>query len=532
MENINKLLAILVIFIALVYVEHAQGEMCFARFERSSGSCDKALGDINEEDCCLNPHYAFLGKDGTCQSCGPPAWSNWSPWSPCTTLCGDGVTQRRRKCFSIGESECHDTEHSLETKPCNGTCCYDGWSPWLPWSSCSLTCGGVGVRKRARVCSAPPECMATCAGEPETQMPCDATGKCPVHGGWTSWSSWSSCSHECVLNDAPLPSKQRHRSCSHPVPSKDTTPPGDACPGNDTQLQSCTDIPNCPDDGNWSGWSHWTKCSASCIPESGAPVRTRKRSCSSPSPSLFPAGKDCPGTNSSTEACIDLPHCAVDGAWGPWSAFSACPVTCGVGVEVSDRSCDSPPLKHGGRPCDGDHRRTRLCNTKKHCPVDGVWAEWSAWDSCTYAFKHKDKNRDIRCKQIGGSQTRVRSCLHKAHGGDICGGNDDTLSQLRGCYDVSDCYIQGNWEGWEPWSLCKKVCGQNPMRTRRRKCSPDYSQYRPTIGNLADPAVFVGMPLACGNMPPGFAIEEIQPCVNVPACAHKKHDDNVCMCSQ
>ncbi|XP_077385988.1 properdin-like isoform X1 [Festucalex cinctus] len=595
MKNINKLPAILVIFITFVCVERAQGVRCFARIERSSGRCEEALDDIDEEICCLNPHYAYLGKNGACQSCGPAAWSDWSPWSPCNTLCGEGVTQRRRKCLDNGESECRITQLTLETKPCNGTCCTEGWSPWLPWSPCSLTCGGVGVRKRARVCAAPPECISACVGDAVMEMMCNPTGKCPVHGGWTSWSSWSSCSHTCVLEDAPLPTKQRHRSCSNPVPSNDTTPPGDACHGDETQRQSCNDIPKCPvdgnwgewsppglcsaqcgeglrlsirqcdqpapkyggrhcvgsnalasichitcaSDGNWSGWSHWTECSASCIPESGAPVRTRKRSCSSPSPSLFPTGKNCPGNSTSTEACVNLPHCAVDGAWGPWSAFSACPVTCGVGVEVTSRSCDSPAPKYGGRPCDGDHQRTRLCNTIVHCPVDGVWSEWSPWGSCTYPFKRIGQIREIRCKQIGGGQTRERKCLHQEHGGAICGGDDISLSQYRGCYDVNNCYVRGTWEGWDSWSLCRPVCGQKPRRIRRRKCSPDYSNYRPTISRQVEPAAFFGTPLLdCGDASPGFATQEVQPCVNVPACAPQKHDDDndddddVCKCSQ
>ncbi|KAM9784061.1 properdin-like isoform 1-T1 [Syngnathus typhle] len=567
MHNVNKLL---IIVVSLIYVEHAQGVRCFARFERSSAICDEELGELDEEDCCLNPQYGYLTQDGDCQSCGPPGWSDWSAWSPCTTLCGEGVTQRSRMCFGIGQSECKGAQERLQTKPCNGTCCSEGWSAWSPWSPCSVRCGEGGVKKRERHCSAPLECRLTCTGATEIAMSCDGLDKCPVHGGWSSWSSWSLCSSTCVRDDAAPPHRQRRRSCSNPAPSSDTAPPGDACQGADLEQQKCTDIPKCPVDGNWgewsppgpcstqcgegltlairqcdqpapkyggrfcegpnartsvchiicavdgswSGWSNWGECSSSCISEGGVPVRTRQRACSSPAPSLYPAGKGCHGDSSSAEPCVHLPHCAVDGAWGPWSAFSDCPVTCGVGLEVSRRNCDSPAPKHDGRPCVGDHQRTRLCNTDVHCPVDGMWSEWSAWQRCTYPFR----DRVIRCKQIGGSQSRERRCLHQAHNGAICGGDDLSLSQYRGCYDVDSCYVQGNWDDWEPWSLCKPPCGGKSRRIRNRKCLPDYKDYRPTIGRLGEPAVFVGTPLLdCGDIPPG-GDTQVQKCVNVPDC--------------
>ncbi|XP_051905051.1 properdin-like [Hippocampus zosterae] len=568
MKNIRKLL---VIFIILMCVKRAQSVKCFARFEWTSGICEEELGDLDEDDCCLNPQYAYLTQDGDCQSCGPPKWTDWSPWSPCTTLCGEGVTQRSRKCFGIGQPECNNALESLQTKPCNGTCCSEGWSAWLPWSPCSATCGGSGVSKQVRLCSATPECLSACSGATEIVMSCDASGKCPVHGGWSPWSSWSLCSSNCVRDDAAPPFKQRRRSCSDPAPSADTKPPGDGCKGDDVELQNCSDIPKCPVDGNWgewlppgpcsaqcgeglklsirhcdqpapkyggqlcvgpnartypchitcavdgswSGWSNWGQCSSSCISEGGTPIRSRQRSCSSPGPSLFPAGESCPGNSNSVETCSHLPHCTVDGAWGSWSAFSACPVTCGIGLEVSRRSCDSPAPKYGGQPCAGNDRQTRLCNTGIHCPVDGVWSEWSAWQSCTYPFR----GRIIRCNKIGGSQSRDRQCLYREHNGDICGGDDLSLSQYRGCYDVNACRVKGNWEGWAPWSLCKPACGGKSRRLRKRICSPDYSDYRPTIGRLEQPAVFFGTPLLdCGDLPPGVNTQEVQPCVNLPAC--------------
>ncbi|XP_026179920.1 properdin-like isoform X2 [Mastacembelus armatus] len=443
-----------------------------------------------------------------------------------------------------------------------------GWGLWLAWSSCSVTCGEGGVRKRERICSSPPECLSACSGPSEERENCP-THTCPVHGGWTSWSSWSQCSGSCIDDQhGKVPSRVRNRSCSSPAPSSDTEPPGDRCPGDGIQVQDCSELPNCPVDGSWgawsppqpcsvtcgeglqlsfrtcespppkyggrfcdgmstqasvcrspcpvdgfwSGWSNWGECSSSCIPDGRVPVRTRQRSCSNPAPSSSPPGRGCQGDDSQTENCNHLPHCTVDGGWGSWSDFTPCSVTCGVGLEVSVRPCDSPAPKHGGRPCSGDGRRTRICTTSVHCPVDGMWSEWSQWNTCKFPFGE----RNINCKQLGGRQTRQRECLYRAHNGSICTG--ESLTETRVCYDVNGCYLKGVWENWEPWTLCRPPCGKNSRRARKKHCKPDYSGYSPTIGRQKEKATFFGKPTAdCGPLPTEQKVES-QPCLNIPPC--------------
>ncbi|XP_022073264.2 properdin [Acanthochromis polyacanthus] len=571
---------LLVLVLLLGSVQRSECVRCFARFHLSSGQCDEEIGEVDEDDCCQNPKYGYQATDGTCQSCGPPAWSSWSPWSPCNVLCGKGVRQRSRKCFGVGQSECENINDKLQTEPCDGTCCEDqGWGQWLAWSPCSVTCGGVGVRRRERVCSSPPECLSACNGSSQETESCAAHNTCPVHGGWSSWSGWSDCSHSCIDDqradaDAIMPSRMRRRSCSNPAPSNDTAPPGNSCPENDVQKQVCSELPNCPVNGNWgawspagpcsvscgeglrlstrkcdspapkygglycegpstqssvckspcpvdgfwSGWSNWGECTASCIPQGRAPVRTRRRSCSNPAPSTTPPGGGCQGDNRQVEHCNHLPHCKVDGGWGSWSPFTSCPVTCGVGFQVSIRRCDSPAPQHGGRQCPGEGRRSSICSTNVHCPVDGVWSEWSAWSVCKYPFG----DRKITCKQIGGSQSRVRECLHRAHNGSICSG--DSLMDRRVCYDVSRCYVKGSWDGWDTWSLCRPACvnsaRDNPARIRSRVCRPDYSNYPPTIGRQKEKATFFGTPLVdCGAPPDGGEKYQKEPCLSVPACS-------------
>nr|XP_020478699.1 properdin-like [Monopterus albus] len=562
---------LLVLVLLLIAVQRSECVQCFVHFDLVSGQCDGELGEVDKDDCCQNPQYGYKTEDGVCHFCGRLVWSTWSPWSHCNVLCGEGVRQRHRKCFGIGDSGCNNIVEKLQTEPCSGVCCEDkGWGLWLSWSPCSVTCGESGVRKRERVCSSPPECHLACNGPSKETQNCSPQSTCPVHGGWSSWSNWFKCSGLCIDEQrGDVPTRTRHRSCSSPAPSNDTVPPGDRCPGQGFQVQDCSELPNCPVDGSWgawsppgpcsvtcgeglqlstrmcnspapkyggrlcegssarssvcqspcpvdgfwSGWSSWGECSSSCIPEGRPPVRTRRRSCSNPTPSSSPRGKGCQGDDSQTENCNNLPNCQVDGGWGSWSPFTPCPVTCGMGPQVSVRRCDSPAPRHGGQPCLGEGRRTSVCATNVHCPVDGVWLDWSPWKPCKYPFGDKE----IRCKQLGGKQTRDRLCHPPAFNGSICSGAE-ALTETRVCYDVNRCVLKGSWEGWEPWSLCRPPCGGSPQRARRRYCKPDYSNYNPTIGRQKIPAIFFGNPNAdCGFVTLAEKTE-VQPCINVPPC--------------
>ncbi|XP_068458060.1 properdin-like [Clinocottus analis] len=569
MQRLRVLMLLLLMLLMLMLLPRSECVQCFARFDLALGQCDEELGEVDEEDCCQNPQYGYQATDGVCRSCGPPQWSPWSPWSQCNVLCGGGVSQRNRKCFGIGVSECENPKDSMETRPCRGSCCEDkGWGLWLTWSPCSVTCGGGGVRRRERVCSSDPECRSACSGPSEETDACVTNTTCPVHGGWSSWSGWSQCSGSCI-SDVIVPKRERGRSCSSPAPSIHTEPHGNGCPGDEIQTQNCSELPTCPVDGSWgawsslgpcsascgeglqlsirpcdgpapkhggrfcdgpstrssicqracpvdgfwSGWSSWGECSTSCIPEGRASIRSRRRSCSSPAPSIEPPGSDCHGDDSETENCNHLPHCPVDGGWGSWSPLSTCPVTCGVGLQESLRRCDSPAPKAGGRPCPGEGRTTTICQTKSHCPVHGQWSDWSSWGGCKYPFGV----RDIRCQRLGGFQGRERRCLHRAHNGSVCSGT--ALVESRVCYDVNQCYVKGSWDGWGTWSLCSPSCGEKSISKRHRLCKPDYTNYSPFIGRRKDSATFFGKPLSdCGSTPDGGPTFQTESCLNAPPC--------------
>ncbi|XP_048681647.2 adhesion G protein-coupled receptor B2 isoform X9 [Caretta caretta] len=124
------------------------------------------------------------------------------------------------------------------------------WEEWSPWSLCSVTCGR-GARTRTRQCVAPQHGGKACEGPEVQTKPCNIA-ICPVEGQWLEWGSWSRCSVSCSNG-----TQQRTRKCS-------LSGHGWAeCKGAHADARECIS-PNCPTDGKWGPWNHWSLCSKTC----------------------------------------------------------------------------------------------------------------------------------------------------------------------------------------------------------------------------------------------------------------------------
>ncbi|GFN88312.1 hemicentin-1, partial [Plakobranchus ocellatus] len=164
--------------------------------------------------------------------------------------------------------------------------------------------------------------------------------------------------------------------------------------------------------GEYSPWSSWSSCSASC----GRGERSRTRTCDSPAPGN--GGRNCVGPSSEYSTCTQE-LCPVHGNWSPWGLWGDCSLTCGGGQRRRFRSCSNPPPSGSGQPCPGSGEETETCNDQG-CPVDGRFSEWTAWSDCSKT-----------CGQA--VKERYRQCIEPSNGGRRCRG--DTV-------EVMDCNLE------------------------------------------------------------------------------------------
>ena len=52
----------------------------------------------------------------------------------------------------------------------------------------------------------------------------------------------------------------------------------------------------------------------------------------------------------------------IDGQWGSWTSYSACPVTCGNGDRVRTRQCNNPAQSGKGLDCQGASSQILVCS--------------------------------------------------------------------------------------------------------------------------------------------------------------------------
>ncbi|NXF12445.1 HMCN1 protein, partial [Smithornis capensis] len=333
-------------------------------------------------------------------------FSSWLEWRACSVTCGRGVQERVRQCNNPlpanGGRGCEgpDTDvRSCHSRPCP----VDGsWSEWGLWEECSKSCG-QGNRSRSRSCSNPPAQHGgkSCDGNAVESLLCNVR-PCPVDGEWSPWQPWGPCSASCGKG-----TQSRVRLCSSPAPAHG----GARCRGPDTQLQLCHRR-RCPVDGKWAMWSSWSACSVSC----GGGSRQRSRLCSDPAPQF--GGHKCEGSDIQMDFCNNDP-CPVHGSWGPWGPWGTCSRTCSGGQSRRHRSCDNPRPASGGRACAGPDLQVQRCSTDL-CPVDGNWGQWQSWGQCSASCG-------------GGEQSRVRLCSSPAplHRGRPCPGDSSQISRCN-----------------------------------------------------------------------------------------------------
>ena len=387
-----------------------------------------------------------LSEDGSCGRLRCPVdcqVGSWGPWSACGATCGlpSGSFQWRQrrvqKPARFGGVDCpvlvEKRSCGVDLLPCPEDCVLSSWSGWSPCSkSCShekwtlmsvvLLGGGVHTRTRSIVNSAKHGGKA-CAAAEDTK-PCD-TVPCPVNCELSSFTPWGACDHTCGGGVS-----TRSRSViTHPAHD------GWPCPGL-TESKPCASAP-CAVDCDTSEWSDWSSCTATC--QTGTSTRSR-----SVVTSQKHGGRAC-GPLSESKKC-HRGACPINCDVSEWGTWSACTLTCGVGLRSRERMVVTPTLA-AGAVCPS-LREERHCHDQP-CPADCVLSHWLAWSAC-----------DASCG--GGTRERHRHVTKPATNGGACAGETESEPCNTFACPV-DCAVSM----WSAWSACSEVCYDGVQQRQR-----------------------------------------------------------------
>ncbi|XP_050572817.1 LOW QUALITY PROTEIN: SCO-spondin-like [Cygnus atratus] len=345
-----------------------------------------------------------------------------------------------------------------------------GFAPWGPWSSCSRSCGGLGVRTRQRGCTSPsparggrdcagprsdskycqsPECPAVAV---PTEEPSPSVPGAEEEEGFGPWSPWSPCSKTCTRPERPA-TKTRERFCTGAANCS-----GESFQEQPCNLPHCSDAPPCQGEDcaglncSWTPWGPWAECSRSC----GVGLQQRLRAYSPPGT----GGRWCPGILSAyvQRRFCNLQACKVDGAWSGWSPWSRCDRTCGGGRAVRSRSCTRPPPKNGGQRCPGERHHLRLCNPQ---PCGAGCPPGMALVACASRCPRRceDLQEGIAC----GDEERCEPGCRCPNG---------TLEQDGGCVPPAHCECtDAQGHSWVPGSTHHDGCNNCTCREGRLRCT-------------------------------------------------------------
>ncbi|KAL4217140.1 hypothetical protein ACF0H5_023594 [Mactra antiquata] len=230
----------------------------------------------------------------------------------------------------------------------------------------------------------------------------------------------------------------------------------------------------------WTAWSDWTGCNATCTKDNGVGQQNRTRRCleddnkvkltfcqepytgdsddepsismghvivkrgSSIDPSYVQTevikcqATDCPTPAGLVTQTMNTKN-VVNGGWSQWSNWMGC--TSGQSFQIRARACNSPEPLNGGLTCVGRATETTLCPTN-------IWSDWSAYTSCS-----------VSCGT--GQMSRSRTCSS----GNNCVG---TSTEQTTCSQPL-CGTDGQWGPWSSFGECSATCAIG-VHFRTRAC--------------------------------------------------------------
>lgn len=412
---------------------------CRCGVPTSNTSAEYEPGDTVRLGCnnCTCVNGTFSCTDLLCPTYGP-----WSDWSSCSVTCGGGHRRRDRTCTERGPGAAPCGSESREVEECsNSACPVDcALSDWSEWSECSASCGG-GISERNRTvmvaadpggrpCPAPLTLHRTCNSH-------NCTPACPRDQVFSSCAS--SCPRTCA--DLQLESPCVSGACE----------PGCACPpGKVLQGDSCVALEECPcvlPVSGLLGTENLTLEERTREYPAGTTVHYQCNNCSCLLGSFVCSSQDCD----------------VDCQWSQWSAWTSCSVTCGNGVQTSQRQQITQRL-YGGEECAGTPTRHQMCELPDcSCPPGESWKR---------ALPDEDFC-ERTCQEV--YEERGRNCSVRSAGGCVCEAGRYRSGSGR-CVSAEHCECQQGGQLYPPgadWQdgchLCRCVNGMGVCATR---CPP------------------------------------------------------------
>lgn len=242
-----------------------------------------------------------------------------------------------------------------------------------------------------------------------------------------SWGSWGACNAQCGGG-----LQHRNRSATT-LPQK---PMGLACPplyeSRVCNEQECPEAVHC----SMTQWSVWGSCTSAhgC----GFGQRTRTRSVAT-QPSN--GGDACPTEVQQSEQCSTGPCVdAVDCLPGPWSAYSACTVTCGGGTQLRSRQVLVAGSR-GGADCPA-LVQSQACNS------------------------HSCDTQQPQCSNCVGSSSGP--CHYQGSCVAYEAGTTNCPSGTVPCEDPSIPFADCAVSPWTTWGACPIACGAASVKWRTR----------------------------------------------------------------
>ena len=417
-------------------------------------------------------------------------WADWSEWSQCSTTCGRGMRERKRRCRKATRFDRDCIGRDRQSEACNQfswcsttsttttttTAPAPFWTNWSQWSQCTQTCGyGKMTRKRTCIdsygtglgCHGKRMQMKGCNGFPCTTT---STSTTTMPSEWSFWSKWSTCTKTCGVGV-----RNRSRYCNGP-----------ACPGPKNQQQKCgwkicptfppetttTEDPNGnPDAAQYSRWSAWSTCTKPC----GGGMSYRTRNCLSgfciDSLKQKKACNRRPCTTTSTTTTTTTTTTEVRETWGPWGSWGECIRTAFGGVRYRERQCVGFSNRcYGKRKQKGNciPMTTTTSTTTTTTTIKAQWMNWTRWTTCSKSCEGGVQTRTRRCS--GGSS--FNRCFGQDKQSKVCNRRRCDYPTTPPQTTTEDPACNTKWTERGEWGACSKTCGYG-RAIRTRKCPRD-----------------------------------------------------------